>query len=684
MTKIFHQNDVVWAKIKGFPWWPGVIGQIGRARDGSIEYLVNFLGDWSYSKLPENKLSNFENKFKEYANRKNRKQNEAIKIAQKIIEGETNFEVEQRKMEKRAEMSRASSNIPITHISDPKPITNTQKPQVAHQETQNPLSNSNISNLKENSRVKRKKDHTSRKSYIRRSSRSSRKMDRGSRMRDSLDSHKEAIINPIKPHTKSKTPSEVTNRKKFYEIEIFYQNILDEMLEDKARKAASLGRLIIKLNKILMEGMELPKISENELLQSKLGKYVMGIKLYLEKLSNKSDYNDLENVLKMLQNFVKKIGERIISAYFDYDALVQTQKQQQQEKEKQIIVDKNSNFSQLTTSNNIDDKPNDENPNNVKLSNNKQDHTNHKNKSTEKGYTRSGRELNIFSNIADNNSKMNLEYENNDENLLAVGGGDIGNSSHNKDASKKVIGNSENVSGTGEFNIIKEVRTRKGRKKAERDKQQRSLSSSLERGSPARFGNDDNNQYMKEHNIINSSHISQQNSVVNNNKKMTDNNNNNNNKFDNSSLNDELLSISNKINNKNSKGNLLDNFNGEHTNVNMNIIGDIEEKMPPVALTGDQLRLPLESQQMDTNILSSTHSNITTLIGQNSAGGNNGIKEDNNTLTTTAATKSPSQLKMDENSENEIMKKRVCKKLAKELIKHYHISKKDAEYVAMC
>ena len=45
---------------------------------------------------------------------------------------------------------------------------------------------------------------------------------------------------------------------------------------------------------------------------------------------------------------------------------------------------------------------------------------------------------------------------------------------------------------------------------------------------------------------------------------------------------------------------------------------------------------------MDTNILSSTHSNITTLIGQNSAGGNNGIKEDNNTLTTTAATKSPS------------------------------------------
>ena len=38
---------------------------------------------------------------------------------------------------------------------------------------------------------------------------------------------------------------------------------------------------------------------------------------------------------------------------------------------------------------------------------------------------------------------------------------------------------------------------------------------------------------------------------------------------------------------------------------------------------------------------------------------------------------------MDENSENEIMKKRVCKKLAKELIKHYHISKKDAEYVAI-
>jgi hypothetical protein len=72
-NKTFSQNEVVWAKIKGFPWWPGVIGSIGRSREHNYEYLVNFLGDFSYAKLPENKISSFGDKYNEFANRKNKK-----------------------------------------------------------------------------------------------------------------------------------------------------------------------------------------------------------------------------------------------------------------------------------------------------------------------------------------------------------------------------------------------------------------------------------------------------------------------------------------------------------------------------------------------------------------------------------------------------------------------------------
>ena len=73
MSKALKQNDVVWAKIKGFPWWPGVIGSIGRSKDLSFDYLVNFLGDFSYAKLPDNKICLFGDKFSEFSKKKNKK-----------------------------------------------------------------------------------------------------------------------------------------------------------------------------------------------------------------------------------------------------------------------------------------------------------------------------------------------------------------------------------------------------------------------------------------------------------------------------------------------------------------------------------------------------------------------------------------------------------------------------------
>lgn len=40
----FKEGQIVWAKIKGYPWWPAVIGSISP---DDPEICVNFLGDFS-------------------------------------------------------------------------------------------------------------------------------------------------------------------------------------------------------------------------------------------------------------------------------------------------------------------------------------------------------------------------------------------------------------------------------------------------------------------------------------------------------------------------------------------------------------------------------------------------------------------------------------------------------------
>lgn len=28
MESIYHTNEIVWAKIKGYPWWPGIVSSL--------------------------------------------------------------------------------------------------------------------------------------------------------------------------------------------------------------------------------------------------------------------------------------------------------------------------------------------------------------------------------------------------------------------------------------------------------------------------------------------------------------------------------------------------------------------------------------------------------------------------------------------------------------------------------
>jgi hypothetical protein len=41
--EIFADNEIVWAKVKGYPWWPAIV--LSTFPSKQQKYLVNFIGD---------------------------------------------------------------------------------------------------------------------------------------------------------------------------------------------------------------------------------------------------------------------------------------------------------------------------------------------------------------------------------------------------------------------------------------------------------------------------------------------------------------------------------------------------------------------------------------------------------------------------------------------------------------
>jgi len=41
----FSKGDIIWAKIKGFPWWPAIIGKINGGDKSDKKYKVDFIGE---------------------------------------------------------------------------------------------------------------------------------------------------------------------------------------------------------------------------------------------------------------------------------------------------------------------------------------------------------------------------------------------------------------------------------------------------------------------------------------------------------------------------------------------------------------------------------------------------------------------------------------------------------------
>ena len=87
IENVFQKGDIVWAKVKGFSWWPGQIQyQIHHHRRNSESnlkekiYRVNFIGHSSHCDVPISNIIKFEKKLDEFSKTK---KNSLIKSIEK-------------------------------------------------------------------------------------------------------------------------------------------------------------------------------------------------------------------------------------------------------------------------------------------------------------------------------------------------------------------------------------------------------------------------------------------------------------------------------------------------------------------------------------------------------------------------------------------------------------------------
>lgn len=105
MDESFKKGEIVWAKVRGYSWWPGIIKKItlkfsktdnptdslltknlGSSRE--IRVLVKFIGDNSHSVLPIDKIEKFEKKYSQFSKTKQKPLQNSIRLAKKMLSGE--------------------------------------------------------------------------------------------------------------------------------------------------------------------------------------------------------------------------------------------------------------------------------------------------------------------------------------------------------------------------------------------------------------------------------------------------------------------------------------------------------------------------------------------------------------------------------------------------------------------
>lgn len=81
----FNVGEIVWAKIRGYPWWPALI--TGTEDDNrEKKYAVSFIGDNTHASLAKKCLAKFDKEYKQFSNTRKKDLVESIKKAKEIYE----------------------------------------------------------------------------------------------------------------------------------------------------------------------------------------------------------------------------------------------------------------------------------------------------------------------------------------------------------------------------------------------------------------------------------------------------------------------------------------------------------------------------------------------------------------------------------------------------------------------
>jgi hypothetical protein len=84
----FKRGDIVWAKIAGYPWWPGEV--VGSRQDKkSFSLAVNFIGDKSHAYLPISKVMEYKANREKNMKTKRKDLLEAIRMADSKVDEES-------------------------------------------------------------------------------------------------------------------------------------------------------------------------------------------------------------------------------------------------------------------------------------------------------------------------------------------------------------------------------------------------------------------------------------------------------------------------------------------------------------------------------------------------------------------------------------------------------------------
>lgn len=116
----FNVGEIIWAKIRGYSWWPAIIT---GAEDDNREkkYAVVFLGDHSHSSLAKKSLEKFEKGLKLYSNTKKKNLLDVIEKAKemyynkngmkdKVIKNMMKKEIKSKEKEKENQQNKITNN----------------------------------------------------------------------------------------------------------------------------------------------------------------------------------------------------------------------------------------------------------------------------------------------------------------------------------------------------------------------------------------------------------------------------------------------------------------------------------------------------------------------------------------------------------------------------------------------